>query len=235
MFHSNSFPVQINVGASQSISNDKSHFESIEPLDTNDPAGILGLTGEESPIKGKGTIRWKNEDDNGMVHTIKLKNALYVLEFKTCLLCTQHWSQSMNNHFLTRNRTWQASYSDHIILYWDQHQFKRTVPWDTSTNTGYLRSTEGAIDNQVYSASINADNNIEGHEHACFNSHTDGTHLVSDDEQDEDSTKQPMTTKLQMIIPTVKQGRNILQISSQKNFQHSQQASSRMKMNLFLP
>jgi hypothetical protein len=44
-----------------------------------------------------------------------------------------------------------------------------------------------------------------------------------------------MTTKLQVIIPTVKQGRNILQISLQKNFQHSQQASSRMKTNLFLP
>jgi hypothetical protein len=62
---------------------------------------LLGPTGEKSPIKGKGTIRWKIEDDNGMVHTIKLKNALYVLAFKTCLLSTQHWSQSMNDHFLT--------------------------------------------------------------------------------------------------------------------------------------
>jgi hypothetical protein len=43
-----------------------------------------------------------------------------------------------------------------------------------------------------------------------------------------------MTTKSQMIIPTVKQGRNIMQISSQKNFQHSQHTSSRTKMNLFL-
>jgi hypothetical protein len=73
IFDSDSFLIQINSGASQSISNDKSHFESIKPLDTNDPAGILGPTGEKSPIKGKGTIRWKIEDDNGMVHTIKLK------------------------------------------------------------------------------------------------------------------------------------------------------------------
>jgi hypothetical protein len=43
-----------------------------------------------------------------------------------------------------------------------------------------------------------------------------------------------MTTKLQMILPTVKQGRGILQISSQRNCQHSQQTSSRTKTNLFL-
>jgi hypothetical protein len=43
-----------------------------------------------------------------------------------------------------------------------------------------------------------------------------------------------MTTKSQMILPTVKQGRGILQISSQRNCQHSQQTSSRTKTNLFL-
>jgi hypothetical protein len=43
-----------------------------------------------------------------------------------------------------------------------------------------------------------------------------------------------MTTKSQMILPTVKQGRRILQISSWRNYQHSQQTSSRMKTNLFL-
>jgi hypothetical protein len=151
-------------------------------------AGILGLTGEKSPIKGKGTIRWKIEDNNSVVHTIKLKNALYILAFKTCLLCTQHWSQSMNDHFESQNGTWQASSSNHIILYWDQRQHKRTVPWDASTIAGYFWSTTGAIDYQVFSAAIDADNDIEQHEHVCFNSHTDGTpHLVSDDKQDEDS------------------------------------------------
>jgi hypothetical protein len=55
IFNSDSFPIQIDSGASQRISNDKSHFESIKPLEINDPAGILGLTGEKSPIKGKGT------------------------------------------------------------------------------------------------------------------------------------------------------------------------------------
>jgi hypothetical protein len=45
-----------------------------------------------------------------------------------------------------------------------------------------------AINYRVYSAAIDADNDIEWHEHVCFNSHADGTQFVSDDEQDEDST-----------------------------------------------
>jgi hypothetical protein len=55
-------------------------------------------------------------------------------------------------------------------------------------NTGYLRSATGAIDYRVYSAAINADNDVERHEHVCFNSHADGTHHVSNDKRDEDST-----------------------------------------------
>jgi hypothetical protein len=44
-----------------------------------------------------------------------------------------------------------------------------------------------------------------------------------------------MTTKSQMISPTVKQGRRILQTSLQRNCQHNWQTSSRTKTNLFLP
>jgi hypothetical protein len=69
-----------------------------------------------------------------------------------------------------------------------QHPFKRTVPWDACTNTGYVWSATGAINYRVYSAAIDADNDIEQHEHVCFNSHADSTHLVSNDKQDEDST-----------------------------------------------
>jgi hypothetical protein len=151
------------------------------------------------------------------------------------LLCTKHWSQSMNNHFLTQNRTWQASYSNHIILYWDQCWFKRTVPWDASTNTGYLPSATGAIDYWVYSASIDADNNIEWHEHVCFNSHADGTHLVSNDKQDEDSTiANANDNQVTDDFTYSDTRRRILQISSQRNCQHNQQTLSRTKMNLFL-
>ena len=184
IFDSDSFLIQVDSGASRSISNCKAHFESLEPIDPKDPHKISGPTGEESPIKGKGTLKWKIEDDDGAVHTIRLKDSLYVPAFKTCLLCTQHWSQSANDHFPQRNGTWQASFSDKIVMYWDQRRYKKTVSWDSRTNTGYLRSAPGAFDYRAYCVGADADNNVEMNERACFQSSTDSTHLVSDDEEE---------------------------------------------------
>ena len=210
IFDSDSFLIQIDSGASRSISNKREHFESIEPLDVNEPNRICGPTGEESPIKGKGTLNWKIEDDDGVVHTIKLKDSLYVPNFTSCLLCTQHWSQVANDHFPQRNGTWQASYSDTIVLHWDQRRFKRTVPWSPRTNTGFLRSAAGAIDYRVYSAAVDADNEVETHEHVCYQSHFDDAHLVSDDEQEDPSrgpgARSPRPNKCDKTISNEKIG-----------------------------
>mmetsp|Transcript_11647 Transcript_11647/g.21160 ORF Transcript_11647/g.21160 Transcript_11647/m.21160 type:complete len:157 (-) Transcript_11647:17-487(-) len=121
IFDSDSFLIQVDSGASRSISNCKADFESLEPIDPKDSHKISGPTGEESPA------------------------------FKTCLLCTQHWSQSTNDHFPQRNGTWQASFSDKIVMYWDQRRYKKTVSWDSRTNTGYLRSAPGAFDYRALS------------------------------------------------------------------------------------
>jgi hypothetical protein len=89
---------------------------------------------------------------------------------------------------MQRNGTWQASFSNKIVMYWDQHQYKKTVLWDSRTNTGYLRSAPGAFDYQAYCVGVDADNDDETNEHACFQSNTDGTHLVSDHEEEGPTT-----------------------------------------------
>jgi hypothetical protein len=79
LFDSNSFLIQVDSGASCSISNCKAHFETLEPIDPKGSHKISGPTGEESPIKAKGTLKWKIEDDDdGAVHMIRLKDSLYV-------------------------------------------------------------------------------------------------------------------------------------------------------------
>jgi hypothetical protein len=67
---SDSFLIQINSGASCSISNCKEHFKSLKPINPSGPRKIHGLSGEESPIKGKGMLKWKIEDDNSTVDMI---------------------------------------------------------------------------------------------------------------------------------------------------------------------
>jgi hypothetical protein len=78
--------------ASRSISNDKSHLESIGPLDPSNNDHIYDPSGEAAPIIGKGTNKWRIDDGNGVMHTIKLRDSLYVPAFTQCLLCPQHWS-----------------------------------------------------------------------------------------------------------------------------------------------
>ena len=41
-------------------------------------------------VKGEGTLMWKIEDDDGVIHPINIKKALYVPESPSCLLYPQN-------------------------------------------------------------------------------------------------------------------------------------------------
>ena len=47
-------------------------------------------------VMGEGTILWKIEDGDGVVHTIKIKKELYVPEDPQCLMEPQQWPQKAN-------------------------------------------------------------------------------------------------------------------------------------------
>jgi hypothetical protein len=80
-----------------------------------------------------------------------------------------------------------------MVLYWDQRQYKKTIPWSLRTNTGQFTSAPGATDYRVYAAATDADNQVETYEHVCFQANQDNTHLISDDEDDTgtDDSEQP--------------------------------------------
>jgi hypothetical protein len=82
-------------------------------------------------------------------------------------------------------------------------------------NTGYLWSAAGAINYRVYSATIDADNDVE-HMNMFASTHMQTALRLFPMTSRMRIQQQPMqmTTKSQMILPTVKQGRRILQISS---------------------
>ena len=52
-------------------------------------------------IKGVGTFKFRLEDDNGQVHTIRVPNLLYVPSLKRVLLAPHHWAQEA--HEITQN------------------------------------------------------------------------------------------------------------------------------------
>jgi hypothetical protein len=110
-------------------------LRTLHPLKPNESNHIAGVNGRVIPVKGRGNVKWKLEDDDGVVHKIKIKNALYVPEMQMCLLCAQHSSQNLNDHFPKWNGTWCASYADECILYWNQCRHMHTIKWDHKTNT----------------------------------------------------------------------------------------------------
>ena len=95
-FDSDSFIIGVDNQASCCMTNKKSHFITpIERLPHQRVKGIGGLV----QAKGRGTIRWKVEDDDGRVHTFDIPNSLYVPDLPICLLCPQHWAKEANDHF----------------------------------------------------------------------------------------------------------------------------------------
>jgi hypothetical protein len=88
-------------------------------------------------IRGVGTFNFKFrlEDDNGQVHTIRVPNSLYVPSLKRVLLAPHHWAQEAHDITPNPQGTWMATYSNCIILYWDQGKAKRTIKLSSSTNT----------------------------------------------------------------------------------------------------
>ena len=76
---------------------------------------------------GKGTFKFKIEDDNGRTHEIKIPNSLYLPGLKRCLLLPQHRAQEAGD-----KQTWVGNYRDSCVLNW--RGGKKTVPFQPTTN-----------------------------------------------------------------------------------------------------
>ena len=138
-FDSDSVQIKIDNCASKCITNSLGDIQiSPEPLSLN----ITGVGGN-IPCTHIGTVNWTIEDDQGMNHTFIIPGTIYAPQAPHHLLSPQHWSQAANDNHPTTNSTWCATYSDHIILYWSQCNYKRTISLDRSTNTATLYSAAG--------------------------------------------------------------------------------------------
>ena len=107
-------------------------------------------------IKGMGTFKFKMEDNDGLVHTIRVPNSLYIPSLKQVLLAPHHWAQEAQDNVPTPRGTWMATYNDCIILYWNQCRSKHTIFLSTSTNTPLIHTALGTKVYRTYSAVIEA-------------------------------------------------------------------------------
>ena len=67
-------------------------------------------------IKGIGKLKFKLEDGDRQVYTIRVPNYLYVPSLKRVLLAPHHWTQEAQDKAPNPRGTWMATYGNCIIL-----------------------------------------------------------------------------------------------------------------------
>ena len=144
---SDSFTIGIDNHASTKISNWSSHFiGTMTPVKGKKFKGFGGVV----QVKGEGAIVWKIEDDDGIVHPIKIKKALCVPETLSFLLVPQQWEQQDNENYPKPDGTWCTTKAHHCILYCRQEWYRRTISWDTSINIARIRSDPSSNNYRVF-------------------------------------------------------------------------------------
>ena len=139
-YDSDSFVIGIDNHASKTMSNKIRDF--ITPL-TPTPNTFVKGAGGYINVMGSGTLRWRIEDDDGKVHTILVKDSLYVPNIPKCLLSCQHWAKQANDNFPKPKGTWCATYDDSCVMEWNQRRYRRTIQMDPITNTPNILSAPG--------------------------------------------------------------------------------------------
>ena len=153
-FDSDSYLMGVDGHASYCMANSTDQFDGDLRLIDGDHQ-VDGI-GSGIAIKGIGTFKFRLEDDEGQVHTIRVPNSLYVPSLKRVLLAPHHWAQEAHDNVPTPRGTWMATYDDCIILYWNQGTYKRTIPLSKNTNTPLTRTASGTKTYRAYSAVIEA-------------------------------------------------------------------------------
>jgi hypothetical protein len=130
-FDSNFFPIRIDTHASRCMAGYPHLFKDLRLSNKGKVEGI----NNGIKIMGKGTFKFKIEDDNGQKHEIKIPNSLYLPGLKRCLLLPQHWAQEAGDKHPLPDGTWCKNTATHNILYWDQKRFQKLVPHCSLMNT----------------------------------------------------------------------------------------------------
>jgi len=106
----------------------KAHL--FEDLRLNKDKGQVDGISDGLEIAGKGIFKFNIKDDEGMQHTIRIKNSLYAPDMKRCLLSPQHWAQEAGNEqtWMELKRQWPYD----CVLHWNGG--KKMIPHQPSTN-----------------------------------------------------------------------------------------------------
>ena len=90
-----------------------------------------------------GTVKWKIEDDNNIVHMFTIPNTFYIANAPTRILSPQHFAQQMQDHKPHVEGTRCTTTSTTIVLFWNQRKFTKTVKLDSKLNIAMTNMAPG--------------------------------------------------------------------------------------------
>jgi len=136
-------------------------------IDTPRPSNriIKGFGSSRTAEVMTGTISWKWEDDNGMVHDQTIPNSYCVPQGNVRLLSPQHWMQvTMSKKEKQRHASQCVTYHDHVLIWKDKYQL--TVSMDKS-NVGTFTLALGYSRFQAFCVEENIDPNQDDKDPLC--------------------------------------------------------------------
>ena len=97
-----------------------------------------------------GTIKWKIQDDNNIIHTFIIPNTYYIAAAPTRILSPQHFTQQMQDHKPHAEGTGCMNTSMTIVQFWDQRKFTKTVKLDPKLNIAMTNTALGIKQYKAY-------------------------------------------------------------------------------------
>jgi hypothetical protein len=91
-------------------------------------------------IRGIGTFKFKIKEDDGKTNEIKVPNTLFLPDLRRCLLSPQHWAQEARDNYPLPIGTQMASDEETCILIWGQGKYKKTIPFNPTSNVPIMHS-----------------------------------------------------------------------------------------------
>jgi hypothetical protein len=140
-FDTDSSNVGVDNRCTACISHDIGDFEpgSIRPSNRV----VKGFGGSRATNVKTGTLRWKWEDDQGVVTEFQIPNSYLVPDGKVRLLSPQHWAQTQATTRKDRGRCSERTDGNTCTLSWEAGRHKRTIPLNRENNVATFSLAPG--------------------------------------------------------------------------------------------
>jgi hypothetical protein len=138
-----------------------------------------------------GTISWKWQDDDGMIHKFLIPKSFYVKEGDVRLLSPQHWAQTQKDVKPIQG-TGSETVANQVTLFWNQRKHKLTIPLSRTSNVATYNLAPGYTKFMSFCAEAEVDYRAEqDYPIICL-----PAQAVSDDEEDDPKDEYEQTNDL---------------------------------------